>query len=77
MLYLKIFINPNWCESKPFNYGHNDKWKNFKDKNELWDYARKIVKREQKSKVPIYSKIEGYEGKKKLWEMEVISDEVR
>lgn len=77
MLYLKIFINPNWCNSEPFNHGHNDNWESFKDKNELWNYARKIIKREQKYKVPMYSKVEGYDGKKKLWTMEVISDEVR
>lgn len=77
MLYLKIFINPKWCDSTPFNHGHNDNWESFKDKDELWNYALKIVKREQEKEVPTYSKIEGYSNNKKLWEMEVISDEIR
>ena len=72
MLYLKIYINPNWCDSRPFNHGHNDNWKPFKDKDELWNYALKIVKREKKNEVPTYSKIEGYSGNKKLWEMEIV-----
>ena len=72
MFYLKIYINPDWCDSRPFNHGHNDNWDSFKDKEELWNYALAMVKREKKKEIPVYSKIEGYNGKKKLWEMEIV-----
>ena len=67
-LYLVFhFIDPEKY-GKPFIHDHNREFKPFKDEFELYDYADQ-VKNEDECYNWIFHKIEGFNGKKKLWEV--------